>query len=261
MTVTYANYLKVDELLSLQQPKSAQPQEHDEMLFIIIHQVYELWFKELLHELGALGEGFAQNDEPLAQRTLKRIRAVLKTLVAQVDILETMTPIAFESFRHRLETSSGFQSTQFRLIEFALGKRSEGPLALHPPESKEHKALSAALQEPSIYDLFLLYLKARNYNIPDSALKRERSLPTESNPDVQKVLIDIYHHDPARTEVCELLVDIDEGLQEWRYRHIKMVERTLGVKMGTGGSAGAAYLQRTLFKPLFPDLWEIRSEF
>ena len=143
MTVTYSNYLKVDELLSLQEPKSALP-EHDEMLFIIIHQVYELWFKELLHELQGLGDGFAQNDEPRAQRALKRIRAVLKTLVAQVDILETMTPIAFESFRHRLETSSGFQSTQFRLIEFALGKRSEGHLALHPPESKDHKALRDA---------------------------------------------------------------------------------------------------------------------
>ena len=260
MAVTYSTYLKISELLSLQEPKSEGP-EHDELLFIIIHQVYELWFKETLHELEALSDRLRNNDEPGILRVLKRLRAILKTLVGQVDILETMNPISFESFRDRLESSSGFQSTQFRLIEFKLGKRSEAPLKLHEPESLNFQQLTAGLEEPCIYDDFLHYLKANDYPIPDTHLRRDVSQTTESLPEVQTILIDIYRNDPSRTEVCELLVDIDEGLQEWRYRHVKMVQRTLGAKIGTGGSKGAAYLITTLFTPLFPDLWEIRSEF
>jgi len=260
VAVTYSSYLKINELLALQKPKSDGP-EHDELLFIVIHQVYELWFKETLHELGALSKGLRNNDEPRITQVLKRVRSILKTLVAQVDILETMTPISFESFRDRLEAASGFQSTQFRLIEFMLGKRSDGPLKQHSPESQEFQQLSSALQKPSIYDDFLHYLDANNYPVPEKYLNRDVSQTTESLPEVQTILIDIYHNDPARTEVCELLVDIDEGLQEWRYRHVKMVQRTLGAKIGTGGSAGVGYLLTTLFTPLFPDLWEIRSEF
>ena len=257
--VTYSNYLKIDELLSLQQPLSDGP-EHDEHLFIVIHQVYELWFKEMLHEITGLGRAFENSEEHRIRHMLKRLRTILKTLVSQVDILETITPISFESFRDRLETSSGFQSVQFRLLEFSLGNRSEKALAIHPKGSEAYAALSKAMEQPAIYELFLRYLKKNGYDIPEAALSHNLKKSTPSTAEIHPILIDIYRNDPMRAQVCELMVDVDEGLQEWRYRHIKMVERTIGRKMGTGGSSGAAYLQSTLFQPLFPDLWEIRSE-
>jgi tryptophan 2,3-dioxygenase len=257
--VTYASYLKIDELLALQQPRSAGP-EHDELLFIVIHQVYELWFKELLHELDRVRQ-WLEGDEPhRAQHTLKRILSILKVMVAQLDILETMTPLEFLTFRERLEAASGFQSDQFRQIEFVLGVKSQGAIHRFPEGGRARAALERRYSEPTVWDAFLHYLSREAYVVPASHLERDVSVPIEPSPDVQRILLAVYRDDPKNAEVCERLVDLDEGVQEWRYRHVKMVERTIGVKRGTGGSAGAAYLRETVGRPLFPDLWEIRSQ-
>lgn len=244
---TYATYLKLDELLALQQPASEGP-EHDEMLFIVVHQVYELWFKELLHEFDRVRALLEADETHRAQHTLKRILTILKVMVGQLDILETMTPLEFLSFRARLEAASGFQSDQFRQIEFVLGKKSADAVQRFPEGSRARIALQRRHQEPSLWDAFLHYLA------------RERYGPLDTSADVQRVLIEIYRKDTKNAELCERLVDLDEGVQEWRYRHVKMVERTVGAKPGTGGSSGAAYLRETVGGAAFPDLWEIRSQ-
>ena len=257
--VTYSRYLKTDELLSLQEPLSDGP-EHDEMLFIIIHQVYELWFKQVLHEMSRLQEVLEVNDTPGALATFKRILTILKTLVAQVDVLETMTPVAFNSFRARLESASGFQSAQFREVEFLLGYKNLAMARHHPADSAGGKRLQELLHQPTLYDSLLRFLVANGYDVPRSLLDRDVSQPVQSSPELQTTLLRVYRDDPMCTMVCERFVDLDEGLQEWRYRHVKMVERTIGTKTGTGGSEGTEYLKKTLFHPLFTDLWEIRSE-
>jgi tryptophan 2,3-dioxygenase len=257
--VTYASYLKIDELLTLQQPRSSGP-EHDEMLFIIIHQVYELWFKELLHEFDRV-RGLFEADEPhRTQHTLKRILTVLKVMVAQLDILETMTPLEFLSFRERLEAASGFESDQFRQLEFLLGMKSEQAIARFPEGSRAQAALKRRYSEPTLWDAFLSYLSREGYRVPGALLGRDVTAAIEPSSEMQQLLVNIYHDDPKNGELCERLVDLDEGMQEWRYRHVKMVERTIGLKKGTGGSTGAAYLRTTLARPAFPDLWEIRSQ-
>ncbi len=256
--LTYSSYLKVDELLELQQPLSDGP-EHDEMLFIVIHQVYELWFKQIIHELRLLRHSLAANDLPGGLETFKRVLTILKTLVAQVDVLETMTPVSFNSFRDRLESASGFQSYQFREMEFLLGRRDARVVRHHPPGTRGRERLEELLGKPSLWDSFLSCLEKRGHPVPREALQRDLSRPPEPSPGVQEVLLRIYRTDPELRTACERMVDLDEGLQEWRYRHVKMVERTIGSKPGTGGSQGAAYLRETLFQPLFPDLWEIRS--
>jgi tryptophan 2,3-dioxygenase len=257
--VTYGSYLKVDELLALQQPRSAGP-EHDEMLFIVIHQVYELWFKELLHELDRVAQ-LLKGDEPhRAQHTLKRVLTILKVMVAQLDILETMTPLEFLSFRERLEAASGFQSDQFRQIEFMLGAKSDKAITRFPDGSRARAALQKRFGEPTLWDAFLQYLAREGYNVPTAHLTRNTSQPVEPSEEVQRILIEIYRNDSKNAELCERLVDLDEGIQEWRYRHVKMVQRTIGMKHGTGGSGGASYLVTTLARAVFPDLWEIRAK-
>jgi tryptophan 2,3-dioxygenase len=258
MVRTYSSYLRLDELLGLQ-TLASDPAEHDEMLFIIIHQVYELWFKQVLHECELLQASLEANDRPTAFAALKRILTIFKTLVSQVDILETMTPVSFSSFRSRLDSASGFQSAQFRELEFVLGHRREAGMAHIPEGSEERRRLEEHLTRPSIYASFLRFLQKNGHDIPEDVLARDPSLPVVEDERVREVLIDIYRNHPGDRDVCERLVDLDEGLQEWRYRHVKMVQRTIGVKMGTGGSPGAAYLQSTLFKSLFPDLWSIRA--
>jgi len=255
--LTYGSYLKLDELLALQEAQSEGP-EHDELLFIVIHQVYELWFKLVLHELGQIQRALEAGEAPTAQAGFKRVLTIFKTLVAQVDILETMTPVSFLSFRDRLDTASGFQSIQFREVEALLGHRSPGIGKHYGEEERAH--LEALLARPSLYDSFLRFLVHRGYVVPEEALRRDPALPPQENEEVQQLLVAIYRHDPGTREVCERMVDLDEGLQEWRYRHVKMVERTIGTRRGTGGSAGAEYLRRTLFKALFPDLWAIRPD-
>jgi tryptophan 2,3-dioxygenase len=257
--VTYGSYLKLDELLSLQQPRSEGP-EHDEMLFIVIHQVYELWFKELLHEFGRVTRLLTDDDTHRAQHTLKRILTILKVMVAQLDILETMTPLEFFSFRERLQAASGFQSDQFRQIEFVLGRKGNAVPARFPAGSRAYTALQTRYREPTLWDAFLHYLAREAYPVPPALLERDVTTPVEPSEAIQRILIDVYRRDPKNAELCERLVDLDEGVQEWRYRHVKMVERTIGAKSGTGGSSGAEYLRTTIGEHFFPDLWAIRTQ-
>ena len=259
MPVTYSSYLKLDELLALQQPLSDGP-EHDETLFIVIHQVYELWFKQMLHELDYLQGLLIAHDTPRALHTFKRLLTILKVNVAQIDILETMTPLEFLSFRDRLETGSGFQSFQFREFEFVLGAKNPAALDRYPAGSAARRSLERRLAEPTLWDAFLRYLADGGHAVPAEALRRDLSQPVAEVAALQPVLLAAYRRDPEARTVCERLVDLDEGVQEWRYRHVKMVQRTIGAKPGTGGSAGAAYLLATLNRPAFPDLWAIRSE-
>jgi tryptophan 2,3-dioxygenase len=259
MAVTYSSYLKLDELLALQQPRSSGP-EHDEMLFIVIHQVYELWFKEMLHELAYLEKLLRDNATPRASHTLKRILTVLKVMVAQIDVLETMTPLEFLSFRDRLESGSGFQSFQFRELEFVLGIKNIAAIARYPEGSEARRRLEARYRAATLWDAFLAYLVRNQHAVPSSLLGRDVTRPVEPSREMQQILIGVYRTNAAVASVCERLVDLDEGIMEWRYRHVKMVQRTIGTKPGTGGSAGAEYLETTLNKPAFPDLWAIRTE-
>jgi len=254
----YASYLRLDELLALQTPVSEGP-EHDEHLYIVAHQVYELWFKQILHELKLLQLAMENGHTPIVATTLKRTLAILKTLVAQIDVLETMSPVSFASLRSRLEAGSGFQSIQFRELEFVLGHRRRAVVDALREGSAAQVRLQRLLGRPSLYDSFLRFLALFGYPIPDEVLNRDLAKPHGESPAVQESLIEIYRHDPGAWQVCELMVDFDEGMQEWRYRHAMMVERTIGGNRGTGGSDGAAYLRSTLGKPLFPDLWAIRS--
>jgi tryptophan 2,3-dioxygenase len=256
VTLTYGTYLKLDELLALQRPVSAGP-EHDETLFIVIHQVYELWFKQILHELGHLQPALEAGDEAVVHAGFKRILTILKVLVSQIDVLETMTPVSFQAFRHRLDTASGFQSLQFREVEHVLGRRKPGMLSHYGEQGRER--LEELRRRRSLYDSFLRHLAGRGYPVPPAVLERDPSGPPPEDPEVREILLEIYHRDPPAREVCERMVDLDEGIQEWRYRHVKMVERTIGTRHGTGGSAGAEYLRTTLTPPLFPDLWTIRA--
>jgi tryptophan 2,3-dioxygenase len=255
--LNYTGYLKIEELLSLQEPRS---EEQDEILFIVIHQVYELWFKELLHELDHLDRVLARGDLPAALHTFKRILTILKIVVAQTDVLETMTPADFSSFRDRLDTASGSQSYQFRELEFVLGIKDARAIESYPEGSRGRANLERRLGEPSTWDAMLRYLARVGYDVPREALVRDVTLPVEPNEGVQQLLVDVYKNDRATAELCERLIDLDEGFQEWRYRHIKMVERTIGNKRGTGGSTGVEFLKRTLYRQAFPDLWAIRSE-
>ena len=253
----YTGYLEIEKLLSLQNPRS---DEQDEILFIVIHQVYELWFKEMLHELDHLDRVLERGDLPAALHTLKRVLSILKIVVAQTDVLETMSPVDFFSFRDRLETASGSQSFQFRELEFALGIKSARAIGEYPEGSQGRANLEQRLGERSVWDSMLQYLARAGYDVPRSALERDLTKPVEEDASIHPILIDVYKNDRATAELCERLLDLDEGFQEWRYRHIKMVERTIGEKRGTGGSSGVEFLKKSLWRPAFPDLWAIRAE-
>ncbi len=269
-SVTYISYLKIDELLQLQQPLSDGP-EHDEMLFIIIHQTYELWFKQLLHEATALQPALEAGQVIRSLAVLGRMRSIMKTLVGQLDILETLTPMQFNSFRARLSSSSGFQSAQFREFEAVLGRRDQAGagadkksgmgMAEHlVPGSPARLRVEAAMARPSLWDSAMHCFAARGHAIPAEILGRDVTKAYEPNEAVQAALVDAHHNDPESNMLGEALLDLDEGVQEWRYRHVKMVERTIGHKMGTGGSSGVGYLTSTLFHPVFADLWAIRNQ-
>ena len=255
--LTYSSYLMLPELLALQQPRSA-PAEHDELLFIIIHQTYELWFKLLLHELEKVKRDFSTNNLYGAIATFQRCRTVMKTLVGQLDILETMTPMSFASFRDRLETSSGFQSSQFREVEFVLGIKRADVLKYYQPSTAGFDHVRRRLQETSIIDHFYDFLEASGAAIPPPLRAKDVAEPTQPSEALQESLLELYHTRPELTILFELMTDFDEGLQEWRYRHVKVVERTIGSKHGTGGSPGVEFLKKSLFRPIFPDLWAIR---
>lgn len=259
MALTYADYLKLDTLLTLQTPRSTPP-EHDEMLFIVIHQTYELWFRQLLHEFEKIKADFTAGDLYGAIHSLKRCRTIMKTLVGQIDILETMTPMSFTSFRDRLDTASGFQSVQFREFEFALGYKRPEMVRFHPPGSPARELLERQLRRRSLYDHFYDFLQTRGATIPDEVLKPNPESGTQANEAVQGEILRLYKTSPDVAILFELMTDFDEGTQEWRYRHVKLVERTIGAKKGTGGSLGVEFLKRSLFIPAFPDLWAIRHE-
>ncbi len=257
MDMTYGDYLQLHKILDAQQPLS--PEEHDETLFIIIHQTYELWFKQLLHESNFLRVHLQAGKESEALDTLHRMLVILKTLVSQADILETMTPISFYSFRTRLQQASGFQSLQFRRLECQLGQKNPRTLTLftaHPA----FESLSHDYEAPTLYDALLQFLSQHmGVAIPVDILQRPYSQPYTGDARVQDLLLTLYRERSPRVALLERYVDLDEGMQEWRYRHVKIVERTIGNVPGTGGSAGLAYLRATLFQPSFVDLWALRS--
>jgi tryptophan 2,3-dioxygenase len=257
--LTYANYLDLEKLLTLQNPRSS-PAEHDEMLFIIIHQTYELWFKQLLHEFEKINRDFSAGDLFAAIHSFKRSRTIMKTLVGQIDILETMTPTSFSSFRDRLDTASGFQSIQFREFEFLLGYKRASALSHVKPEMPGYDRLQKRLGERTVVDHFYDFLATRGFEVPADLKNRDLSQPNAADERVQRELLRLYKTAPEVSILFELMTDFDEGLQEWRYRHIKLVERTIGAKKGTGGSPGVPFLKESLFMPIFPDLWAIRLE-
>ena len=255
-SLTYTSYLALEEILGAQRPAS---DEHDEVLFIVVHQVYELWFKQLIHELRYLQRMLEDGNDTRAFSTFKRLLTILKLVVAQLDVIETMTPIQFLAFRERLESASGFQSGQFRELEAILGRRDAGVLTAYHEGSVDHEKVQAAMGRPSVYDSFLRYLADKGYEIPEEVLGRDVTQPVRESEGVQAALLRVYRDDGEPAQVAERLVDFDEGFMEWRYHHVKMVERTIGSRTGTGGY-GAEYLRSTLHKPFFPDLWAVRSE-
>ena len=254
--LTYSSYLAVDELLELQRLVSEGP-EHDELLFIVIHQTYELWFKQLLHEFAKAQSSLEAGQTYPALATLGRIRTILKVCVSQVDILETMTPLQFNSFRNFLSSSSGFQSAQFREVEAVLGRRDSKMAGHLPPEAQAK--IKTITERRSLWDSAIKYFVERGHQVSAAHLDRNFAEHYAANNEIQDLLVEIHQNDPETAMVCERLVDIDEGLQEWRYRHVKMVERTIGHKTGTGGSSGVDYLASTLHRPVFPDLWAVRD--
>ncbi len=232
--------------------------EHDETLFIIIHQVYELWFKQILHELDHIVACLEVDRVGAARNHLKRVLKILKTLVGQIDVLETMTPAEFASFRDFLANASGFQSAQFRELEFLLGIKDR--IDLDWFTGAEGERLRARYDSPTLWDAFVGFLARDGFDVPSEVLDRDVREPIAESVELQRQMVERYG-DERFAGLCETLTDLDEGLQEWRYRHVMMVRRTIGTKMGTGGSDGASYLATTLFTPAFPDLWSIRTAF
>lgn len=258
MGLTYKSYLKLNSLLEMQESKS-EPAEHDEMLFIIIHQTYELWFKQLLHEMGKLRRMFNDGDVWGSAQTLKRMLKILKTLVGQVDILETMTPLSFKGFRYFLETASGFQSVQFREVEILCGFRSPMLPAVMKQDDQAAAAIEQRLAEQTVWDAYINMLNLQGFTVEKPSTLEGPGPVHAQSPAIQDVLLQIETECGPLSMINELLVDFDEGFTEWRYRHVKLVQRTIGFKHGTGGSAGVGYLQKTLEFHFFPDLWAIRS--
>lgn len=259
MDLTYGAYLKLDKLLDLQEVRS-DPPEHDELLFIVIHQVYELWFKLLLHELEKVKRDLSANDLFGAIATFKRIRTVMKTLVGQLDILETMTPMSFMGFRERLEKASGFQSWQFREVEFVLGYKRPQMVEAFDKGSAERRRLDERLRQPTIVDHFYDFLEQQGVAIPKTLKEKDPLLPAGPNEQVQAGVLRLYRERPDVAILFELMTDVDEGMQEWRYRHVKLAERAIGHKRGTGGSLGVDFLKQSLFLPVFHDLWAVREK-
>jgi aminocarboxymuconate-semialdehyde decarboxylase len=263
--LTYSSYLKVPELLELQQPQSS-PTHHDELLFILVHQTYELWFKELLHDLDAVvanlrraGAVPQSRDEVYeAARLLRRCTEITRVLVEQFTILETMLPTHFLAFRGLLEPASGFQSEQFREIEFLCGLKDEKMLRYHRPTPEAYASLKRRLEEPSLHDAFFGALQALGKLAPaaEDATERERF---EARARAVHALYQDENHHRDWIDVCERLTEFDELVVSWRLRHIQLVERIIGIRMGTGGSTGASYLKLTLDKKFFPELWEART--
>ena len=258
--LTYGGYLKVRELIALQELLS-EPRHHDETLFIIIHQVYELWFKQLLHEIDTIIQRLDLDEVLAAHRLLRRCIEIERLLVSQVDVLETMTPTDFLAFRDHLRPASGFQSFQFRALEFVSGLKEPRYLGNYEQGSDERQQLTRRLEQPSLLEAFYDLLRRRGFDMPASTAAEAGDADPAQQRRVRE-LLRIYEDSASFYDLfllSENLVEYDEMFGMWRLRHVKMVERMIGSKTGTGGSEGAAYLKKTVERKFFPELWEVRN--
>jgi tryptophan 2,3-dioxygenase len=259
---TYAQYLRLDRILDAQTPAS-EPAHHDEMLFIIQHQTSELWMKLMLHELDAVVAAVRQDKLEPCFKMLARIGQIQRMLFEQWSVLETLTPNEYLQFRGTLGRASGFQSHQYRALEFVLGNKDPQTLGPHRHDAPTHAWLDGYLRRPSLYDEFLKHLARRGFAIPPARLERDWSQPYERHAGVVAVFKRVYE-DTERYwdeyEMCEKLVDLEERFQLWRFRHMKTVERIIGFKVGTGGSSGVTFLKAALELTFFPELWDVRTE-
>jgi tryptophan 2,3-dioxygenase len=259
--LTYGSYLHVPELLSLQRELS-RPAHHDELLFIISHQVYELWFKQLLHEIGAVCE-WLDRDEPLrAAQLFDRLHAILHLMTEQIPLLETMFAVDFNQFRDHLRPASGFQSVQFRKLEFLCGAKNPRLIDRVGEDEESRRELAEALRQPTLYDHFLRHLARSGFAIPDKVLARDVSLPHQADEGVVDALVRLYQNADLHYRhflLAEHLLQLDERFAIWRFHHVKMVERMIGTRAGTGGSSGAKYLAATLGIRFFPEIWMVRD--
>jgi tryptophan 2,3-dioxygenase len=263
--LTYGGYLQLDRLLSAQVPLSGAdgaPPRHDEMLFIVQHQVSELWMKLMIHELK-VAIAFVRSDslEPCF-KILARVKLIQKQLFEQWAVLETLTPSEYDTFRPSLGNSSGFQSAQYRAIEFLLGSKNAAAIEVFRHDPATFDELSSLLRAPSLYDEFLRHLARRGLPVPQSVLSRDVTGPHQRNAELVDVFKTIYENPREwwdAYDMCEKLVDVEESFQLWRFRHMKTVERIIGHKTGTGGSSGVSYLKRALDRPFFPELIDVRT--
>ena len=260
--MSYGDYLRLDLVLSAQQPVS-DPERHDELLFIIQHQVSELWLKLMLHELREVRALLAADDLSPALKCLARVKHIQRTLAEQWAVLATLTPSEYAEFRSYLQSSSGFQSWQYRAVEFILGNKDEQMLQVFAHDAEIHELLTALYEEPTVYDEFLRFLHRLGHPIPDAVLKRDVRERWHLHPSLLPVFLDIYDHTKSHWreyEACETLVDVEDNFQLWRFRHLKTVERIIGSKSGTGGSSGVPFLRKALDLTFFPELYAVRAE-
>ena len=259
---TYATYLDLDRLLSAQHPLS-DPEHHDELLFIIQHQTSELWMRLIIHELDAVLSHLADDDLGPCQKGLARVKQIQRQLFEQWGVLATLTPSEYVKFRDVLGDASGFQSLQYRIIEFQMGNKNRQMLSVFAHAPADQERLRAVLEAPSLYDEFLRHLARRGYPVPASAVERDWSEPHRRRADLLPVFKAIYDAPEAdwdSYEMCEELVDVEESFQLWRFRHMKTVERIIGYKRGTGGSSGVGFLRAALDLTFFPELLDVRTE-
>lgn len=254
--LTYGDYLKVPELLQLQVCLS-EPAHHDELQFIIVHQVYELWFKLILHELDEALARLQHDDVRTAIRLMRRVVAIQKVLVQQIDVLETMRPVDFLGFRNNLKPASGFQSWQFREIEFLAGCKDAAFLHHHEGDPVALARLRRRWDEPSLRDVFFELLRRRGFELPPGS-RFEADAQQRCVEQLLRILAEPDRYDELY-QLCDVIIEFDEHVALWRDRHVRMVERMIGKKTGTGGSEGVLYLQSTLDKKFFPELWEART--
>jgi tryptophan 2,3-dioxygenase len=256
---SYGDYLQLERLLGAQQPNS---HEHDEMLFIVVHQTSELWMKLFLHELDAVVECVRRDDLDPSFKSLSRIARVQQQLLETWDVLSTMTPADYSAFRNALGRSSGFQSLQYRLLEFTLGNKNAELAAVHQRDAEGHGRLLRALEAPSLYDEALRLLSRRGYGVPEEYLSRDFREPYFASKAVAGAWLGVYHNaekDWDLYDLAERLVDLDHKFQLWRFHHLKTVERIIGYKAGTGGTGGVSYLAKALELKFFPELWQVRT--
>ncbi|MFF2345494.1 tryptophan 2,3-dioxygenase [Pseudarthrobacter sp. NPDC058119] len=260
--MSYASYLQLPTLLSAQQPVS-QPEHHDELLFIIQHQTTELWLKLVLHELRSAAAWLREDDLGSALKGIARVKHIQKTLTEQWSVLATLTPTEYSQFRGFLGNSSGFQSAQYRAVEFVLGNKNRKMLPVFESDPEAHAMLAELLAAPSIYDEFLAYLSRQGFDVPRAVLDRDVTLAHEFVPELVPLFKHIYENAAgnwAAYEACEELVDLEDNFQLWRFRHLRTVQRTIGMKTGTGGSSGVTFLQKALELTFFPELFAVRTE-